>query len=213
MKRFLLLFSLIFLISGCSKLENDSIETIVNYGIQSNIAITNETRTGYKYYLPNGMKSVHRQDYNEVIYNDKYPFYLYVDVVSYYNKTKATYKPNSNYYSSLVLSYQDRFGYLQIKSIENQKYFIEIMYNYAKIEVIVLEKDIKESVAYAIAILDSISYNDTVLQNLMGESVLNSNELEYNIFETAKSESNYLEIVEQYDQYKEEEVPDLDFIK
>ncbi len=48
----------------------------------------------------------------------------------------------------------------------------------------------------------------------MGDNILSSNELEFNIFETAKTESNYLEIVEQYDQYKDhEDVPDMDFIK
>ena len=110
--------------------------------------------------------------------------------------------------------YQDKYGYLQIHNILEDKYFVEIMYNYAKIEVIVTEKDIRETVAYAIAILESITYNDTVLGSLMGENVLNSNELEFNIFETAKSESNYLEFVEQYDQYKNnDEVPDMDFIK
>ena len=212
-KCILLVFCFLFL-TGCSSLQNESLETILYGGMNSNVALSNVTRTGYKYYLPNGMKSIASHDYNEVVYNEKYAFYLYVDVVSYFNKIKATYEESKDYYYSKVLLQDDKFGYLQVKSLENDKYFIEIMYNYAKIEVIVTEKDIKSSVAYAIAILDSITYNDTVLGSLMGDNVLNSNELEYNIFETAKSESNYLEIVEQYDQYKnDDEIPDTDFIK
>lgn len=212
-KIFLILFMTLW-ISGCTKIQNQSLEEIADKGIHSSVKITNMNRTGYKYYLPNGMKAVTKKDYNEVICNDKYPFYLYVDVISYYNKVKANYEVNSKYYQSFALSNGDKFGYLQIKSLENKKYFIEIMYNYAKIEVIVTKRDIEESVAYAIAILDSVTYIDTVLGSLMGDNVLNSNELEYNIFDTAKTESNYLEIVEQYDQYNEKDkVPDMDFIK
>lgn len=214
MKKIALLCMLLLCLTGCSSIKEESLEEIVHSGMNSNVSITNVYRTGYKYYLPNGMKTINSKDYNEIIYNDKYPFYLYVDVVSYFNKVIATYEENKSYYASMALKQEDQFGYLQVKSLSNDKYFVEIMYNYAKIEVIVTEKDIKESVAYAMAILESVTYNDTVLGSLMGDNVLNSNELEYNIFETAKSESNYLEIVEQYDQYKDDdEVPDMDFIK
>lgn len=214
MKKCFLLILCLFLLSGCSKIQDESLDAILNRGMNSNVSLSNTYRTGYKYYIPNGMKSIDSKDYNEVLYNDKYAFYLYVDVVSYYNRVIEEYKSSKDYYYSEFLQNGERFGYLQVKSLENDKYFVEIMYNYAKIEVIVTEKDIKESVAYAIAILDSVTYNDTVLGSLMGDNVLNSKELEYNIFETAKSESNYLEILEQYDQYKNEnEVPDTDFIK
>ncbi len=214
MKKCLLLIVCCFFLAGCSSTFDESIDTLLKNGITSNVSITNIYRTGYKYYLPNGMKTIDSHDYNEVIYNEKYPFYLYVDVVSYFHRVRVDYEESDAFYYSKAIQYQDHFGYLQVKQLENDKYFIEIMYNYAKIEVIVTEKDIKGSIAYAIAILESVTYNDTVLGSLMGDNVLNSNELEYNIFETAKSESNYLEIVEQYDQYKnEDEVPDTDFIK
>jgi len=214
MKKGILLVICLFFMAGCSDITSHSIDEILNDGIQSNTTLANVYRTGYKYYLPNGMKTIHSKDFNEIVYTEKYPFYLYVDVVSYFNRVKVDYEESEDYYYSSRLVHGDKFGYLQVKSLENDKYFVEIMYNYAKIEVIVAEKDIKGSLAYAMAILDSVTYNDTVLGSLMGDNVLNSNELEYNIFETAKSESNYLEIVEQYDQYKkEDEVPDTDFIK
>lgn len=214
MKKGIILVACLFFMAGCSDISSESLDTILNQGMNSNVSLSNIYRTGYKYYLPNGMKTIHSNDYNEVVYTEKYPYYLYVDVVSYFNRVKATYEESDQFYFSKRLENGNKFGYVQIKSLENDKYFVEIMYNYAKIEVIVVEKDIKGSIAYAIALLDSVTYNDTVLGSLMGDNVLNSNELEYNIFETAKSESNYLEIVEQYDQYKEEdEVPDTDFIK
>lgn len=210
-----LLFTLFLLcFTGCTSVREETIENIVIQGMTSNVDITNVYRTGYKYYLPKGLKNINSHDYNEVIYSERYAYYLYVDVVSYFNKIREEYQEDSSYYYSKALYKGNQFGYLQIKSLEEDKYFIEIMYNYAKIEVIVTEKDIKESIAYAIAILESVTYNDTVLGSLMGDNILSSNELEFNIFETAKTESNYLEIVEQYDQYKDhEDVPDMDFIK
>ena len=214
MKKILLLSLLLFCLTGCSSVQNETLENIVIQGMTSNVDITNVYRTGYKYYLPKGLKNITSHDYNEVIYSERYAYYLYVDVVSYFNKIREEYQEDSQYYFSKALYKGNQFGYLQIKSLEDDKYFIEIMYNYAKIEVIVTEKDIKKSVAYAMAILESVTYNDTVLGSLMGDNILSSNELEFNIFETAKTESNYLEIVEQYDQYKDhEDVFDMDFIK
>ncbi len=214
MKKVIILCIFIICLSGCTSTKEESLENILAYGMTSNVSITNVYRTGYKYYLPRGMKNITSQDYNEVIYSDQYAYYMYVDVVSYFNSVREEYEENEEYYYSKALFKGNLFGYLQIKSLEEDKYFVEIMYNYAKIEVIVTEKDIKKSVAYAMAILESVTYNDTVLGSLMGDNILSSNELEFNIFETAKTESNYLEIVEQYDQYKDlEDVPDMDFIK
>ncbi len=213
MKKMILLVLIFFCVSGCSNIQKESLDEILQMGMNSKVSITNTYRTGYKYYLPKGMKNIASKDYNEVIYSEKYPYYLYVDVVSYYHRVQKKYEEKNDYYYSRAFVYQDRYGYLQIKNIEEDKYFVEIMYNYAKIEVIVTEEDIHESVAYAISILQSITYNDTVLGSLMGDNVLHSNELEFDIFETAESESNYLEMVEQYDQYTDDDVPDMDFIK
>ena len=63
-------------------------------------------------------------------------------------------------------------------------------------------------------LLSSIYYQDEVLTSLMGDDVLQANEVEHNIFESADTESGYLQIVEQYGQYEEkDEVMDPDFIR
>ena len=214
MKKMFILFILLFLGSGCSSFSESSYDTLLSEGLSSSINIYNTFRSGYKYYLPKGLKKIGHEGSNEVFSYEDSIFYMYVDRVSYFNKTKKDYVVKPDVYFSKELLKDDKFGYTEIKKLENEKYFVEIMYNYAKIEVIVTEKDIKESVAYAMAILESVTYNDTVLGSLMGDNILSSNELEFNIFETAKTESNYLEIVEQYDQYKDhEDVFDMDFIK
>lgn len=213
MKKGILLVICLFFMAGCSDITSHSIDEILNDGIQSNTILANVYRTGYKYYLPNGMKTIQSKDFNEIVYTEKYPFYLYVDVVSYFNRVKVDYEESEDYYYSSRLVHGDKFGYLQVKSLENDKYFVEIMYNYAKIEVMVENDEIENTIAYAMTILSSISYHDEVLKNMMGENVLKSNELEHNIFESAETESEYLQIVEEYGQYEEENVVDPDFIR
>ena len=45
------------------------------------------------------------------------------------------------------------------------------------------------------------------------EDVLNYSEETFNIFETNSNDSNFLKVVEEYDNYNEDEVPDYDLIK
>ena len=87
-----------------------------------------------------------------------------------------------------------------------------VMYNYAKIEVIVKEHDLKSTIANAITILNSIKYNEDIIENVMGDNNLQYKETEINIFETKKTESNtinYEEIYGQYDDTNETHDSDL----
>ena len=175
----------------------------------SNVDITNVYRTGYKYYLPKGLKNINSHDYNEVIYSERYAYYLYVDVVSYFNKIREEYQEDSSYYYSKALYKGNQFGYLQIKSLEEDKYFIEIMYNYAKIEVMVFQEDIKEIVTYVMSIISSITYNDNVIKNTLSSSRLDEFEESFNIFEIVGSD-NYLQFSEEV--VTDDRVKDPDYV-
>ena len=209
----IVLFGCIFLTSGCSTITEYSYEQIISESLASPVNSTNISRAGYKYYLPKGLRLLEQEGTNEIISHNDTIYYLYVDYVSYYNKINEEYKVNTDAVYSEKIQKDKNFGYIEIKNTSNDKYFIEIMYNYAKIEVIVEKESANEAVAYAMSILTSINYQDTVLIGLMGEDVLTSNEVEHNIFETAQTESGYLEIVEEYGQYEEDsESIDPDFI-
>ena len=209
----IVLFGCIFLTSGCSTITEYSYEQIISESLASPVNSTNISRAGYKYYLPKGLRLLEQEGTNEIISHNDTIYYLYVDYVSYYNKIKEEYKVNTDAIYSEKIQKDENFGYIEIKNTSNDKYFIEIMYNYAKIEVIVEKESANEAVAYAMSILTSINYQDTVLIGLMGDDVLTSNEVEHNIFETAQTESGYLEIVEEYGQYEEDsETVDPDFI-
>ena len=212
MKKTFLIIMICLLVCGCTNINKSSVDKILTDSLKSELKFYNVRRNGYKYYVPKGLKVVTRNDYNEILSDDTYKYYMFVDVLSYYNEINFDYIKKSDIYYSNVLKYKDNFGYLEIKSFDNDKYLIEIMYNYAKIEVMVEKRDINKCVAYSISVLSSISYNDNVIKNILGDNKLKFNEEQFNIFETADTKSNYLNYVEKYDNYEDNEVHDNDFI-
>ena len=216
MRRLIVFVLLITLFTGCSRIDNsEDYIAIVNDVSSYNNNKLNTATTGYKYYLPQGMRLIEYEGSNEIISHNNDTYYLYVDYVSYYNKVVEEYEEKTDVVYSKALKNGDSFGYIEIKNTSNDKYFIEIMYNYAKIEVIVDEEEANVAIAYATSILSSIQYQDTVLEGLMGDDALSANEVEHNIFESADTESEYLEIVEEYGTYEEESdsTVDPDFIR
>ena len=149
--------------------------------------------------------------YNEVIEDANSKYYLYVDVVSFYKKITKEYEINNNAIYSSKINYNDKFGYVEVNLLKNDKYLVEIMYNYAKIEVIVDKSKCKEAMLSIINILKSVEYNDSIIANLMGDDILNFNEEEFNIFNTKGSESNYLTVDNDYKE-EEEKIFDPDLI-
>lgn len=192
MKKLLLLLVASLLLVGCTEIKDLSVDKIINEVISSKTKLSNQYRIGYKYYVPRGLRVDDNKEYNEKLSNSNYKYYLYIDAVSYYNKITSDFKENANAYYSKAINYQNKTGYLEIKTY-NEEYLIEMMYNYAKIEVIVYESDIKEAVLNSITILSSIQYNDKIINNLMGDNILEFSEVEVNIFETKKTDSKYIE--------------------
>lgn len=207
----LLAFFMCVVLTGCTPLQEMSLDDIIDNGTNRQVSVYNKYRKGYKYNLPKGLGVLDNTEYNEVIASSDYTYYLYVDAVSYYNKIIETYEENDVSFYSKAISFEDKYGYLEINEIDNGKYFIEIMYNYAKIEVIVEYRDINVTVANSLSVLSSISFNDSVLKTLLDEETSQFKEFEFNIFETSSTESEYLQAVEG-DIYEEEEIHDSDLI-
>ena len=215
MKKVILLITVVVFLTGCVNIKMSSYEDIINNALNNEkINLKNKSDGGYSFYLPIGIQEVETKKNNVIFKSEKYRMYMYVDMISYYNKKKESYKKNASAYASINIEKGNKFGYLEINLYKDEKYLVEIMYNYAKIEVIVDECDLKDAVSYAIAILSSISYNDTILENMIGSDTLNYSEVEFNIFETAKNDSNLIEYDENsnFSQELEEDVPDTDLI-
>lgn len=212
-KKFILLSLLlcVFLV-GCVPVQKMTLQEVIDNGTNRTVKVYNKYRKGYKYNLPKGLDVVDNSEYNEEIRSSDYIYYLYVDAVSYYNKVIEKYEISEKAYVSMQINYQDKYGYLEINELSNGKYFIEIMYNYAKIEVIVKEKDINVVVANALSVLSSVNFNDDVLKTLLDEETSQFKEFQFDIFETTTSvESEYLQAVEE-EKKVENEVHDSDLI-
>jgi len=213
MKKIMLLIGITLLLTGCVNVKNSSFDQIINNALKNNVELKNKSENGYTYYLPAGIKLVENDQSNLFFETEKYRMYMYVDLISYNHKIKETYKENTVSYYSTNIQKGEKYGYLEINLLDTQKYLVEIMYNYAKIEVIVDECDMKTIVSYAMSILSSITYNDTIIESMIGEDILNYNETEFNIFETANNESNIIEYDENLSENEvDNDVPDTDLI-
>ena len=207
-KIMIILISVLF-VSGCSSINNMNYDEIINK-TKNHSTLANVTRNGYKYYIPKGIKLLNNKDFNEILMDQDNIYYLYIDVVSYYNNVKFDYKINKNAYYSQKLNN----GYLEINEVEGNKYLIEIMDNYAKIEVIVNKKNIKKALAYSNVLISSVNYRYDVLDNMMKDDSFNTSEIEFNIFKTITSESDFAIYEAEYGQYNEtNDVKDSDLIE
>jgi hypothetical protein len=215
MKKIIILILSLFCLCGCTNINKSDIPTLVNQTITSNLKLSNQYRKGYKYYLPHDLSVYDIKNLNEVLQDDNYKYYMYVDLISYYNKVINDYEVNKSAYYSQSILYNNKFGYLEI-NVKNDKYLIEIMYNYAKIEVIVDKDDINKAVTNSLIVLSTIKYNKDIIKNMMDEDILSFNEETFSIFNTNGKDSNFLEYVQEYGNYEgtddNDEVHDYDLV-
>lgn len=211
MKKIIILILSITLLCGCTKIDNNNIEQIINKIISSKSNNANEYKNGYKFYLPSNLMIDKINERNIVFRENGLKYYMFVDIVSYYHKVENSYKIKDNAYMSKLINYDNKSGYIEI-NLKNDKYLIEIMYNYAKIEVMVDKDMINETIANSLIILSSIKYNDDIIDNLMGENILNYREETFTIFDKEKNDSDFLEVIQEYDKYNEPKIPDYDLI-
>ena len=217
MKKVIVLLSIVLLLmTGCSikKLDDKDFESNMNVLLSEKVSNSNVNFEGYKYYVPEGLKFVNKEEYNAIFkdrFNNKY--YLYDDVISYYHKIENTYKINQDAYYSKVIDYNDKTGYLEI--IESgSKYYVEFMFNYAKIEALVDKDQLVNAMNNMCYVLRSIKFNDKVLESLVGDNVLSYTEENFTLFDKTPTRSDVLEVTagesEKYKVAKDQEILDLD---
>ena len=196
------------LMTGCSvtKLDSSDLGKNVKILLSEKSSLYNVFYDGYKYYLPKGVGFVTKDDYNAVLKDsvgNKY--YLYVDAIGYYNKIENTYKVNNKSHYSKKLDYNKKTGYIQIDEVDSS-YYIQFVYNYAKLEALVDKKDLTSTVSNMCYILRSVKFNDKILDSLIGENTLDYKEENYSLFDSNSSNETFLGVVEKYetDDYKKD---------
>ena len=173
----------LFLFTGCTRtyyMNSLSYEEILNNATIEENNLHNTNNKGFKYYLPTGFSVTKDNEFNQTLTSHNNIYYLNIDIVSYYYKKGSEETKEIDDYYFYKFNKNNKDGYLRIRK-NNDKFFVELCYNYAIIEVEVEENEIKYAVSRGITILNSIKYNDTVIEKKLNDKDLESKETAYKI--------------------------------
>lgn len=194
LKVFVFVF-IVFLISGCSavRIDTNSIDNILNVILTKDNVLFNQVGQGYKYYLPGGVTYIDSDNQNDILYCNGNYYYLYIDAISYYYKNKVDYKENPNVYYSKLISETDGYkasGYIEIKE-KDDLYYMEFVYNHAKIEAIVSKENLNETVLNSSYILSTIKYNYNIIDLMLKKDYFTNKTGKYNDYNLKDSSDKF----------------------
>lgn len=208
MKKIILILTLVILFTGCEvkNITDKDINDVIDKTLKNDIQLANNNFKGYKYYIPRGFSLQNKKDDNHVLLSNGEYYYLYVDIISYFHKKNIDTTFDKNLYFSKKISYNDIDGYIKIDGPKKDIYYIEVVYNYSKIEAYVNKNNLEYALKNSLKILGSIKYNDVILDTMIGEKTLSYEEKIYNMFESKREDGNFLDYIEEYDMDEKEEV-------
>lgn len=199
MKKWVSLLLVIFSLSltGCTAVRIDTKDTdnIVDVVLSKDNKLYNHIGKGYKYYIPRGMTYIDTNEFNDKIYSDGKYYYLYIDAISYYHQKeiKKEKSENSIYYKEIKIN--DKRGYIDVKK-QDDKYLVEFMYNYARIESLVNKEDINNVILNSSYILSTVKFNNNVIKILLDEDYFKYKEEKFELFDKVEKNENFLEYTE-----------------
>ena len=205
-KGLILLVITILLLTGCTKIDNN-MENVLSSVMSKEVNKVNTVSTGYQLYIPMGVMQLDDNEYNQKLkIRDTY-VYLYVDTVSYYYKNSLNYAGDDKYnyfYREILLN--DKNGYIGINKLDDDNFFVKIVYNYAKIEFYSSKSDLSFITANSLIILNSIEYNDNLIKMALSDENNAGKEMTYEFVTPDGTESSFYDDLQQY--VIEEEEPE-----
>lgn len=196
MKKIVLICSIILILTGCSvvRIDTSSIDNILSVILTKDNKLYNQVGQGYKYYLPGGVTYIDSDDFNDILYCNGTYYYLYIDAISYYYDTDVDYKENDGAYYSKIISTEDEYkysGYLEINK-KDDMYYLEFEYNHAKIEAMVDEENLNDTVLNASYILSTIKYNQDIVKLMLEDDYFTNKTGKYNDYNSTEESGNFI---------------------
>ena len=210
MKKTLILLLILTLCVGCTRIDNvEDLNIIVDAVLNGENKPADTTSLGYKYYLPVGMRKVSDKEYNQKFKMGNNYIYLYADIVSYYHKNTLNFnEENEDSFYYREIDNKGKKRYIKIEEYEKNKYYVKIIYNYAKIETYVNDTELNKILTNSMIIIDSIDFNDTIIKNIVDNEGFSSADKKYEIDKPENAESKFSEYLSQYVE-QEETMPEL----
>ena len=201
MKKYVILIIAVFLLAGCTNIYDSNYDGLINETLSESNVKKNIYLKGYKFYLPEGMNLIGDYEHNNILYSGGEKYYMYVDLVSFYNKKQNKYEFDSDNYEYLKeFNNKNKQGYVIISKSKGGK-LVEVMYNYAKIEVVT--DNPKKAIANSLLVLKNIKYNYKTIDSMIGSNALVYNSEQFTLLGPAKNTDNFLTYEEEYGVYDE----------
>lgn len=191
MKKLTILF-LLLVITGCSvvRIDTGNIDNIIDVVLSKENKVYNRVGKGYKYYIPRGVSYVDTDELNDKLYSNGVYYYLYIDVVSYYYKTKVNVTDTLDTYYYRKINGKKN-GYVKIVE-QDGLYKIEFVYNHAKIEAKVKKEQIEEVILNSSYILSTVKFNHNVIKLMLNDEYFINKEEQYDLFVRKETEDYFL---------------------
>ncbi len=191
MKKIILLALVTFVLTGCTivRIDTTSIDNIIDVILSKENTLYNRVGRGYKYYVPRGVTYIDSSGYNDKLYSNGVYYYLYLDEISYYYQNALEYEEDDSKYYSRKIDNDGNLGYLEITE-QDEYYLIEFVYNYARIEALVPEDDINNTVLNCSYILSTIKYNSTIVKLSLEDDFLKNKEETYEEFSAQETDND-----------------------
>lgn len=192
--------------TGCTKLDSN-VDNIVDSTMVKNVDKVNTVSTGYELYIPMGVRQLVDNEYNQRLKIKDTDVYLYVDTVSYYYKNKLNYKSDGSYnYYYREVNFNEKDGYIGINKLDDGSFFVEIVYNYAKIEFYTSEEKLPIILSNCLTMVNSIKYNDNLIDMELKNTTDGGREVKYELDKPKDSESTFYQVLQEFVEEEESEV-------
>lgn len=200
MKKKILLVLFLMLLTGCVRtdINNGDYKDLVSQVINNKTNGTNEVANGYRFYVPKGVRLIENDSNNQIFMGMGTKIYMYVDITSYYYKNSLNYNDiEDSYYSSKVSS-GNKTGFIKITKTDDDKFYVEIVYNYAKVEVYTDQYNLNDIITLSSILLNNISYNDNIIENLLDDNHNFGSDITYNIDKPEDASSDFTQYLNEY---------------